>query len=229
MNKIFYKKSLWGGIFFIAMGVILLLKNLNIITLDIPPYVFTWKMLLVAIGVVYLFSKSWFFGLMLISVGTFFLLPEAFGIPNSDITLFWPAILILTGILFISKVFSPKKKRISIHKPDNDYMESTVIFGGDTKKVSSYNFKGGKLTAICGGMEIDLTNCALSKEQNILDVYLFMGGVSIKVPKEWNIRIEVTNIMGGIEDNTSDRYIDPAAELIIRGTIIMGGMEFQRV
>jgi predicted membrane protein len=112
------------------------------------------------------------------------------------------------------------------------YIENAVIFGGDSKKVSSYDFKGGHFTVIFGGMEMDLTNCTLSKEKNIIDVEIVFGGLTLTVPREWNIRSEVTPVMGGIEDESNsgkDHYIDPAAELIIRGNVVMGGMEIKRV
>ncbi len=111
------------------------------------------------------------------------------------------------------------------------FIENTVIFGADSKKISSYDFKGGHLTVICGGLEMDLTNCTLSKERNIIELEVVFGGVTLTVPREWNVVSEVVPIMGGIEDEITymkDRYIDPAAELIIRGNVVMGGLEIKR-
>lgn len=111
-------------------------------------------------------------------------------------------------------------------------MDANVIFGGDSKQISSYDFQGGKITAIFGGLEIDLTNCCLSKEHKVIEVFVLFGGVSLKVPREWNVRSECTAIMGGIDDSINemrDVYVDPAAELIIKGVVLMGGLEIKRM
>jgi predicted membrane protein len=229
-----YKGLIYASVL-ILIGGFLLLKNLNLLPVEIPTYVFTWKMLLVVIGGVFLIRGKWFIGLLLIGIGKYFLLPDIFGIPQPDLESLWPALLIFLGVLVLFKSFFPKKKKKEKEIKEtlnNDYMDSTVIFGGGSKKLSSYNFHGGKITAIFGGMEIDMTDCCLSKETNVIDVTLIMGGVSLKVPKEWNVLMQVTPIMGGAEDDINtmpDAYVDPAAVLIIKGIAIMGGLEIKRV
>lgn len=233
MAKNFSKKRFGMATLLIIAGSILLLKNLNLLPFEIPAYVFTWKMLLVAIGLIFLLKNRWFGGLLMIAIGSYFLLPEAFGIHIYDAYLFWPALLILMGILILTK---PKfKKKKESNQPENqniNYMENTVIFGGDSKQVSSYDFEGGKITTIFGGLEMDLTNCYLSKENKVIDLFVVFGGVTLKVPKEWNVKTEVIPVMGGVGDNIHtmpDTYIDPAAELLIKGTVILGGLEIKRV
>lgn len=233
MNPILNKKTFWGGVLFIAIGLLLLLQNFNVLPFVLPAYVFTWKMLLIVIGLFALPSRNWGGGLTLIAIGTYFLLPDL-GIHNMTFTQLWPALLIVLGVMIIvNRPNSDKKKqKINLGKTTMDgYIENTVIFGADNKKVSSYNFKGGHLNVTCGGLELDLTNCTLSKERNIIDVNVVFGGISLTVPREWNVISEAVPIMGGIEDEVNelkDRYIDPAAELIIRGNVIMGGLEIKR-
>jgi predicted membrane protein len=239
MNPIFSKKSFWGGLLFIAAGIVLLMQNFNLLPFVLPAYVFTWKMLLVAIGVFVLPSRNWFGGLVLICTGTYFLLPEAFGIHNVSLSQLWPLGLIAIGLLIINNKLNynnnhhkfKKKITINMEKSKDGYIENTVIFGSDSKKISSYDFKGGHISVICGGLEMDLTNCTLSKSENVIDIEIVMGGLSLTVPREWNIRSEAVPIMGGVEDDITehkDKYVDPAAELIIRGNVVMGGLEIKR-
>ena len=236
MNPIFNKKSFWGGLLFIAIGILLLMQNFNLLPFVLPAYVFTWKMLLVVIGIFLLPSKNWFRGMVCIGVGTYFLLPEAFGIYNVTIAQLWPLALIIIGITIMTNKLKKDKKKITINmeKSKDGFIENTVIFGGDSKKISSYDFKGGHISVICGGLEMDLTNCTLSKEKNIIDVNIVFGGLSLRVPREWNILSEAVPVMGGIEDDINnrsnrDQYVDPAAELVIRGNVVMGGLEIKRV
>ncbi|HSZ26182.1 MAG TPA: DUF5668 domain-containing protein [Cytophagaceae bacterium] len=238
MNPIFHKKSFWGGLLFIIAGLLLLLQNFGLLPFVLPAYFFTWKMLLVVIGLFLLSSRNWTAALILIATGLYFLLPDAFGIHNVTFTQLWPVALIFLGIQIMKKRkkhfdFNYKKKmNINLEKTMDGFIENTVIFGGDSKKISSYDFKGGHITVICGGLEMDLTNCTLSKEHPVIDVEIVFGGLSLTVPREWNIRSEAIPIMGGIDDEGNaqhDRYVDPAAELIIRGNVVMGGLEIKRV
>ena len=181
-----------------------------------------------------LISKHWTRAIVLLSLGFYFLLPDIFGIHNVTISQIWPAALIIVGVLLvrgISKKEDKKKTPINLEKSMDGYIENTVLFGGDSKKVSSYNFKGGQISVICGGLEMDLTNCTLSKEANVITVNVMFGGLSLMVPREWNVRSEAIPVMAGIEDEINsykDHYVDPAAELIIRGNVFMGGLEIKR-
>jgi hypothetical protein len=111
-------------------------------------------------------------------------------------------------------------------------MESIIIFGGDSKKITSYDFKGGKFITVMGGLELDLTDCCLSKDGAVLEIVSVLGGVSLKAPKEWNIKTESIPVMGGIHDEIQDMpdaYVDPAAVLTIKGAAVLGGIDIRRV
>ncbi len=233
MDSIFNKKSFWGGLLFITAGVLLLLQNFNLLPFAIPAYLFSWKMLLVVLGLFMLLSRHWTRATVLLCIGFYFLLPDIFGIYNVTLVQLWPVVFIIIGIIIVKNIGKNDKKKVAINleKSMDGYIDNTVILGGDSKKISSYNFKGGQISVICGGLELDLTNCTLSKEQNVINVNVLFGGLVLTVPTEWNIRSEVIPIMGGVEDEINaqkDRYIDPAAELIIRGNVLMGGLEIKR-
>lgn len=229
--------AFWSALFFIGIGAVLLFKNLELLIL--PSYVYTWKMLLIAFGVYNILLRNWMFGLTMSAIGTFFILPEALNIPKLEFGKVWPALLILIGLGIFFKMIFPKKKVLIDFKRDStiditeeNYMETTVIFSGAEKQISSYDFKGGKVTAIFGGAEIDLTNCYLSKENNVINLEVICGGVTLLVPHEWNVRSELVTILGGFEDKAASKdknaYIDPAAEIVLKGTLVMGGVEIKR-
>jgi len=69
MKKVFF------GIIIIAAGVLLMLHNIGILPDSIFRTLFNWQVLLIAIGLVNVFQKeSRVLGVILISVGSFFLL-----------------------------------------------------------------------------------------------------------------------------------------------------------
>ena len=90
------------------------------------------------------------------------------------------------------------------------------------------NFRGGKITSIFGGSEIDLLDSELSSEINVIEVFYLFGGSAIKVPKDWVIINKVTAILGGFADKrnvSTSAVADPKKTLILRGFVMFGGGE----
>jgi hypothetical protein len=79
------------------------------------------------------------------------------------------------------------------------------------------------LTAILGGFEVDLRNASIQGEA-VMDVMAVMGGVQLRVPDDWIVIIEGFPILGGYDDKTRPPK-DSVKRLVIRGTVIMGGVE----
>ena len=68
-----------GGIVVLATGVLLLSRNLHIISPELSHYIFSWKTLLIGIGLINLiFTDNKIGGVILISIGSFFWMPEIF-------------------------------------------------------------------------------------------------------------------------------------------------------
>lgn len=86
------------AVILIVIGSILLLDKLNFFF--IPWYFFTWQFLLIGIGfLIIITQEKWEGGLVLITIGTAFLLPRIFDISMRDVFNYWPVILILIGVV----------------------------------------------------------------------------------------------------------------------------------
>jgi predicted membrane protein len=96
---------------------------------------------------------------------------------------------------------------------------------GVRRTLTSQDFKGGQLTAIMGGCEVDLRHASISGGTAVLDLFAFWGGIDIKVPQDWRVVVEGTPFLGGFEDKTLQQPGDASKRLVIRGTVIMGGAE----
>jgi len=108
-----------------------------------------------------------------------------------------------------------------------DFVDSTAIFGGVHKKIVSKNFKGGDITSIMGGTELDLTQADFTGIIR-LDVTQLMGGTKIIVPAHWEVRSEVTAVFAGYEDKRQQPAVtNPDKVLILSGTSIFGGIELK--
>jgi predicted membrane protein len=229
------------GLIIIVLGALLLADNFEGLSGYIRSIVFSWPMLFIAIGVLNLFGRrSSVTGLIFIMIGVFFLLPKIFFGINPDFTrMFWPLILIGIGVMII--VRRGRGHEHHHHHFHNHFHDNTVsdlsecfidevnIFGGSKIKVVSQKFKGGKITSIFGGSELDFTNAQLAEGTNVIDMVCMFGGATLILPADWHVRSEVVSILGGFADKrikisnvaSSDR------ELVIKGFAIFGGGEIK--
>jgi predicted membrane protein len=121
-----------------------------------------------------------------------------------------------SGMGYSSKSFSSE-----------DYIDATTIFGGIHKNILSKNFKGGDITIFMGGAELNLTQADIQGTAE-LDITQIMGGTKIIVPPHWEIRSQLTSVLGSIEDKRQNIGItDPNKILIINGSSVLGGIEIK--
>ncbi|MEN8247960.1 MAG: DUF5668 domain-containing protein [Bacteroidota bacterium] len=220
------------GVALILFGMLFLLDNLNIIPFDIRYHLFRWEGILILIGTVILISDPRHTaGWVLITVGAFFILPDILHWPWFRFSTFWPILLIVVGFIYIIR---QRGHSIPLgQKPDGtmDFLDDTNIFGGGDVKITSNNFKGGRVTAIFGGSNYDFTNSKLSGDANVIDYFAMFGGGSFVVPSDWAVKTDVTALFGGFSDKrktTSDPAVsDPTKELYIKGFVIFGGGEIK--
>ncbi|MDR3667381.1 MAG: LiaF-related protein [Ignavibacteriaceae bacterium] len=130
----------------------------------------------------------------------------------------------------IADFVKSEKNRFYDSSIRKDYLDDISVFGGGHKVIHSDSFKGGNITAIFGGSEIDLTQCKLAPGENIIDVVIIFGGTTIVVPNNWDVILNVTSLFGGFS-NKKSRYIpsatEPAGTLIIKGVCLFGGGEIK--
>ena len=231
---------IWVGVFLMIIGGVALLKAM---LLPLPQWIFTWQMLLIAlgffIGVRHKFRNNvWF---VLIIIGGIFLIRDFF--PDVILPQFlWPLALITIGVFFVMR---PKRKHYSGGHGLNlststegdpeaeqfsseDLIDSTSVFGGIKKTILSKNFKGGDVTNILGGCELNLSQADIQGVAR-LDVTQIFGGTKIVIPSDWEVKTEMAAIFGGIEDKRPPSHVIPNVnkKLIIEGTSIFGGIEIR--
>jgi len=233
MNSSNQNRTLGIGIFIILLGLVFLLNQLNIIPPRTADVIFSWPMIIIAIGVYnLLFSQSRTFGFILLIVGGFFLLPEIVELPYNFRRSFWPVLLILVGLFIIFKSGLIRKQ--GDFQPsdagDMDYIDEYNVFSGSERKMAIKNFRGGKITSIFGGSEIDLSGSDLAEGNNVIEVFYMFGGSTITVPADWLVNNKVTSILGGFSEKGNPIITDAASSktLTITGFVMFGGGEIKR-
>lgn len=237
-----------GGLIVVGIGVVLLLRQFGI---EFPEWLFTWEMFLIIlgfyIGVKHNFrNPSW---AILMLIGGLFLIDDLY--PETTIgNMIWPVVVIGFGLIMI---FKPRRKcypdrhwqrwehkwkdkwewenaKGNTNEDSNDMIETVSVFGAVKKRVISKNFKGGDVTCVFGGAEVNLMQADFTGKA-VLELTQVFGGTKLIVPAHWDIQNhELVAVMGGIEDKRQiqkDVVVDSEKVLVLRGTCIFGGIEIK--
>ncbi len=218
------------GIILVLAGFLLVLRNAGFFPDFIDDVVFSWPMLLIAIGLVITAGSSGnkTAGIIIMGVGAFFLIPIVFRETFHMYNMFWPSIFIILGIILIFSRRSRWHHSGKIQEMGEEVIDLIYVFSGGERQIVTENFRGGKITAVFGGAEIDLTKSSLSPGMNVLEIACVFGGITVVVPDEWDVKIEVTPVLGGFGDERKlrpGRISEPGKQLVIKGAVVLGGGE----
>ncbi len=233
--------SFWVGAIILTIGGILLLDRMDLFYF--PGWLFSWKTILIAIGLIMGINKrfegiGW---LVMILVGAFFLIDDIPGFPyDFDEYAFPIGIMIVGGFIVGRAMFGSTAKEARANKwgkgdgllasdeGGEDYFDLTTVFGGNKRKVFSKKFKGGETTCIFGGADIDLSQADMESTV-VIDVVQIFGGVKLIIPSNWELKSDVTVIMGGVEDkrNVPLTAGPSGKKLILTGFVLFGGVDIK--
>jgi hypothetical protein len=98
------------GLFFIVLGVALLVAINDLLNLGSVSRYFTWETAMIFIGVLLLLNLHFTGGLLLIAGGIWFLKDHIFLVsPEIFRNFYWPAVIVILGLSFILSSFFKRK------------------------------------------------------------------------------------------------------------------------
>ena len=227
-------KRIYFGVFLIALGAFWILERLGLIPDFLDDILISWQMLLIGIGIFSLIGGNKTSGVILIIIGTFFIIPEIAPIPYELRRIGWPLIIIGIGVVLLI-THGRKKPEEPLNAEQStqgmDYFDDFVIFGGREVFVNSQNFFGGKITSMFGGAEYDLRQAGLSENGAVVDCVSVFGACEFKVPPDWTVKNEVTAIFGAFSDkrgNSLNHAVsNPSRTLVVKGFSAFGAIEIK--
>jgi len=212
---------IWLGLVFLVFGVGFLMHQAEVIDF-IQVLSMWWPLTLIIIGIIQLVYRTYssvVSGFLFLFIGTLFLLNHLF-----DVNLFanlWPLILIFIGIAII---FHRIKRESPSHTGED--LNTFALFSGADIKSQSKKFRGGIVTTIFGGAEIDLREAVIPQEGASIDLTAVFGGVSLTIPEYVQLEFSGLPILGGWEDKTYTRENDDHPVILKLNCItICGGVE----
>ncbi len=200
----------------------------------------------------YLFSLFWLvLGVFFLLPRIARVYPDSIQGVDSDFAYtYWPLLLILLGIGFILKVVLArhrKRERKSFRTNTADTtdtaeaantagnagvgrgaggrIEKEVLFGGSESIFLDPVFHGGRISAIFGGVVVDLRRTQLPEGVTYLDVEAVFGGVELYLPDNWMVETKFHTVFGGLQDKRLVSLPDNSRKLVIQGDLVFGGCD----
>ena len=225
----------------ILAGAFLLLKTTGIL----PPWfvISFWGLVFILGGIAQLLvstganARVWGIGLMLVGV---IIELNALHITHLGFRNLWPLFIILLGCLMLWQALTGNKSlgvwRILESNEDSgeDPAASTpgslnlnYVFSGTDRKIRSKNFKGGTISAVFGGLKLDLTRAEIEGDRAVLEANMVFSGAEIIVPESWVVVMEGSGIFGGFDDKTRHFQPDPTQPvktLVVKGAAVFGAV-----
>jgi hypothetical protein len=99
------------------------------------------------------------------------------------------------------------------------------VLGSCRRRWGKAVFRSAEAVCVMGGFELDLRDALMGAEGTAqIELFVIMGGLHVLVPQNWTVISNVVPILGGIDDKTRTNS-STTQQLIMRGTVLMGGVE----
>jgi hypothetical protein len=209
------------GLAVMLAGVVLALDNLGF--LDAGSILRYWPLALIAVGITKLVGRTCY------RSGAFVWIAVGAALLGLNLGLLsFPRVaallLFLIGARIAWKALAPRPVPARAATATGSDLDVVQILGGTKRGLAGSDFTGGQALAVMGGCEIDLRGASMVKDEALLDVFAFWGGIEIKIPDDWELVSRGNAILGGFVDN-SRHAASAKKRLVLTGMAIMGGVE----
>lgn len=224
-NLSFTGRMLFGAVL-VALGLVWTLDNLGITDADVV--LRWWPVLLLAYGFVRLTGLD---GTRRVVSGVIFMLAggwmlaRALGYVHVSILHLWPVFMIFIGASLVWR--SMRGPQVEQDTDRDSYPRPFAFMGGVARTIESQDLVGIEASAVMGGVELDLRGAKARGRQVVVETFAWWGGIEIVVPDSWHVVTEVSPIMGGVEDSTRRSEEGDGTTLVVRGLVIMAGIEIR--
>lgn len=236
-----FPSGLAWGLVVIAIGLIFMLDQMGIVSAH-HIFQFFWPVIFIFFGVegvVFCSGPGRFWGSFLTLAGVVLLLSNL-GYLHVRWSMFWPLAIILWGMWILSRSLggntSWRSKWVSPlgvgvgtesgYASDAADLHSDVVFSSSYRRITSKNFRGGKLGAVFGEFKIDLTEADIEGDEAVIQLDATFGSVEIRVPNTWLVACRGAGVFGEYSDRTlHGQPLGPGAKrLVVKGNAVFGNV-----
>lgn len=207
---------------FVAVGTLVLLDQQDV--LDAGAVIADWWPVMFLLGALLeLLSRPprWISATVFGVVGLVLLGVTTDVLASSALAVLWPLGIIAVGLWLLLR--RPGAAERAATSPEQT-IDVVAMFSGRRMANTARRFRGGSVTAVFGGVEIDLADATIEGEATLDAVALF-GGVDVFVPQGWRVVMDGPAIFGGHDSHVPAPTDPDAPTLRVRATALFGGVE----
>jgi len=213
----------------VTLGILWTLDNLGLA--DAEQFLQWWPALLIGYGLLRLTgldgTRRVVSGVLFVLAGGW-MLAHSLGYVHVSIFRLWPVFMIVIGASLVWR--STRGPGGTSDSSDaHAYPRPFAFMGGIVRTIESQSLVGLEATAVMGGIEADLRGARARGSEVAVEVFTWWGGIELIVPEDWRVVSEVMPIMGGVEDKTRLAEGGGTTTLVVRGIVVMGGLEIKNV
>jgi predicted membrane protein len=131
-------------------------------------------------------------------------------------------IIIVAVIYFIA---NDHRSRASERRVTDSTFSANAFLSGVEQDIESSEFRGGDASVFMGGAEVDLRRTTMLSDEATIDLSVMMGGMEIRVPRDWTVVNRITPVLGGVKNET--RSTPGGKRIVLKGSVVMGGVEIK--
>ncbi len=232
------------GVVLIFIGALFLLVNFTGFSIGFGNW---WPAILIVAGLLDLLfnRRRWFRGAGTLIIGALFFM-DTLDVWDVPWQFLWPVPILIVGLSIILGASRGRSRRATAlggGATDSgpgatdaatdaaaaaDGIDVNATFGERKQAVSGENFPGGRINAVFGSAQVDLTQAGLANGEATINASAVFGSVVIRVPADWAVDLRAGATMGEVADKRPQPAPDsPKATLTVTGSVTFGSIEIR--
>lgn len=222
------KSNIIWGIILVVVGGVLILDRLNLLEFDIF-FKGWWTLFIIIPSLVGLVTERDKTGNIIALIVGISLLLVMQDVITFELLwkLFLPVVLVIIGVSLIFKDSISRKvhKEIKkINKKDITFEEYNAIFSGQDLNFNGNKVSNMELSAIFGGLKLDLREADIP-DNLLIEATSIFGGIDIFVPDSVCVKSTGTHIFGGLTNKKQVK--DCKKNIYIESLCLFGGIDIK--
>ena len=216
------------------VGILLILQAALVIVQDyfiqweISFWMLAWVVLLAILSLSSFLKRHFALGFAYGIVALFSLNGQFHFLPVSNSVVIFSSILAVIGLNILFNPSSKTKNRFGLGSTGSDANNGgndiDVSFSTVTKYLNDQHFTHGSADVSLGQASVYFDNCHIEGSSAQFDVDVSLGSLSLYVPSDWRVHINVDNSLSAIQHQENPSNLT-SKDFYIKGEVSLGNLE----
>ena len=215
------------GILLILLAALVIVQD-YFIQWEISFWMLAWVVLLAILSLSSFLKRHFALGFAYGIVALFSLNGQFHFLPVSNSVLIFSSILAVIGLNILFNSSSKTKNRFGLGSTGSDANNGgndiDVSFSTVTKYLNDQHFTHGSADVSLGQASVYFDNCYIEGSSAQFDVDVSLGSLSLYVPSDWRVHINVDNSLSAIQHQENPSNLT-SKDFYIKGEVSLGNLE----